>query len=251
MEIITSRGEPVESTEQSKTKQCPFCAETIQERAIKCRFCGEFLNTDRARAVQAGLEPGPSRLRLAEAGANPSGSQRVPAGSILFRGSPSLWGLAGSLVRGLFFLAVAIFLFVYPLENLPWFGSAEGEASSLAGYRETVAIALAAIVVLRLLIKIVKLKTVRYEVTADRIEWSRGILNRKVDNLDMFRVIDKRMRRTLLDCIFGVGTITLITTDKTSPNLTFWKIRRPRQLYDIIKKASLEADKRGSVVHLE
>ncbi len=233
MEIVTF--------DQSKTKQCPFCAETIQVRAIKCRFCGEFLNTDRARAVQAGLEPA----------ANPSGSQQSPVGSILFRGSPSLWGLAGSLVRGLFFLAVAIFLFVYPVEDLSWFGSAAGEVSSFAGYRETAAIALAALVVLRLLIKIVKLKTVRYEVTADRIEWSRGILNRKVDNLDMFRVIDKRMRRTLLDCIFGVGTITLITTDKTTPNLTFQKIRRPRQLYDIIKKASLEADKRGSVVHLE
>jgi len=244
MEIVTS--------EQSKTKQCPFCAETIQERAVKCRFCGEFLNTDRAKAVQAGLEPGPSRLRLAEAGANPSGNQQAaPAGSILFKGSPSLWGLAGSLVRGLFFLAVATFLFVYPVENLSWFESAADEVSSFAGYRETAAIALAALVVLWLLIKIVKLKMTRYEVTVDRIEWSRGVLNRKVDNLDMFRVVDKRMRRTLLDCIFGVGTITLITTDKTTPSFTFQKIKGPRRLYDIIKKASLEADRRGSVVHLE
>jgi membrane protein YdbS with pleckstrin-like domain len=233
MEIVTS--------DQTKTKQCPFCAETIQVRAIKCRFCGEFLNTDLARAVQAGLEPV----------ASPSVNQQAPAGNVLFRGSPSLWGLAGSLVRGLFFLAVAIFLFVYPLEDLSWFGSAADEVSSFAGYRETAAIVLAALVVLRLLIKIVKLKTIRYEVTTVRIEWSRGVLDRKVDNLDMFRIIDLRMQRTLLDCIFGVGTITLITTDKTTPNFTFQKIREPRRLYDIIKKASLEADKRGSVVHLE
>jgi hypothetical protein len=67
----------------------------------------------------------------------------------------------------------------------------------------------------------------------------------------MFRVIDLRMRRSLLDCIFGIGTVTLITTDKTDPNFTFQKIKRPRRLYDIIKKASLEADKRRGVVHLE
>jgi membrane protein YdbS with pleckstrin-like domain len=232
MEIVTS--------EQSKTKQCPFCAETIQERAVKCRFCGEFLNTDRARAAQAGLAPGKT----------PSADQRA-LGNILFRGSPSLWGLAGLLVRGLIFLAGAVFLFVYPVEELSWLAPVVGEVPAFAGYRETAAIVLAALVVLRLLIKIMKLKMTRYEVTADRIEWSRGVLDKRVDNLDMFRIIDMYMRRTLFDCIFGVGTITLITTDKTSPKFIFWKIKGPRRLYDILKKASLEADKRGSVIHVE
>jgi uncharacterized membrane protein YdbT with pleckstrin-like domain len=90
-----------------------------------------------------------------------------------------------------------------------------------------------------------------YEVTAERIEWGRGILDRRVDNLDMFRVIDLRMRRSLLDCIFGIGTVTLITTDKTDPKFTFQRIKKPRRLYDIIKKASLEADNRSGVVHVE
>jgi len=232
MEIVTF--------DQPKTKQCQFCAETIQARAVKCRFCGEFLNTDRARAAQTGSATNPDSAK----------DQKTPV-NILFRGRPSLWGLVGQAVRGLFFLAVAAFLFVYPVENLPWFGLIGSQALAFAGYREMAAIALAALVVLGLLISAVKLKMIYYEVTAERIEWGRGILDRRVDNLDMFRVIDLRMRRSLLDCIFGIGTVTLITTDKTDPNFTFQKIKRPRRLYEIIKKASLKADKRRGVVHLE
>jgi len=113
------------------------------------------------------------------------------------------------------------------------------------------ALVLAGLVVLTLLFRTAKLKSTYYEVTADRIEWARGIFNRKVDNLDLFRVIDLQLRRTLLDGIFGVGTVTLFATDKTDPQFTFEKVRRPRKLYDILKKASLEADKQQDVIHLE
>jgi uncharacterized membrane protein YdbT with pleckstrin-like domain len=99
--------------------------------------------------------------------------------------------------------------------------------------------------------KMARLKTTRYEVSTDRIEWSRGLLDRRVDNLDMFRVIDLKLRRSLLDCIVGIGTVTVITTDKTDPEFTFEKIRDSRKLYDAIKKASLDADRRNNAIHLE
>ena len=90
-----------------------------------------------------------------------------------------------------------------------------------------------------------------YEITPERIEWSRGVLDRRVDNLDMFRVIDLKLRRSLLDCILGIGTISLITTDKTDPEFDFEKIRHCHRLYDIIKRSSLEADRQSGVIHLE
>jgi len=64
-------------------------------------------------------------------------------------------------------------------------------------------------------------------------------------------VIDLRLRKSLLDCILGIGRVILITTDETDPEFVFEKVRRSRQLYDIIKQASLDADRRSGVVHLE
>ena len=260
-----------------QTKQCPFCAEAIQAKAIKCRFCGEFLNTDRSRQAQS--EPVP-----------PCEAEEKQDGRILFVGRPSLWGLVGSAIKGMVFVALAVFVLRYPIENLSIFqqvqlpqqtavekiiesqyaltGDAanppENQTESFAWlrlneqqkvmfgrYRVAGGIGFIALVICILLFKAVNLKAIRYEVSEDRIEWSRGILDRRVDNLDMFRVVDLSLRRSLLDCIFGIGTISLITTDKTDPKFAFRKIKRCRRLYDVIKNASLTADRKTGVVHLE
>lgn len=227
-----------------KTKQCPFCAETIQARAIKCRFCGEFLNSDKARAL----------------GANPDSDSQLyedeeTNDNVLFAARPSLWGMAPAIVKGLFFIVLAGLLVRLPLENLINdlldLGLTESQSLTVGGYRVIAGFGLGLIVVLILLIKVVRLKMTCYEISPDRIERSRGILDRQVDNIDMFRVIDLKMRRTVLDCIFGIGTVGLVTTDKSDPKFEFEKVHRPRELYDVIKKASLEADRRTGVVHLE
>ncbi|MHC5182112.1 MAG: hypothetical protein ACYSOW_09625 [Planctomycetota bacterium] len=45
--------------------------------------------------------------------------------------------------------------------------------------------------------------------------------------------------------------MTVVTKDETDPLFDFEKVANPKQLYDIIKKASLEADRKQGVVHLD
>lgn len=234
-----------------KTKQCLFCAETIRAAAIKCRFCGEFLNSPKAKALEADLEQEPDSELLDDE----ETEEEEMDDNVLFVARPSLLGMAPAMVKGLFFFVLAGLLIKLPLENtvnnLLGLELTENQILTAGMYRVLAGYGLGLIVVLVLVMKMVRLKMTRYEVSPDRIEWSRGILDRRVDNIDMFRVIDLRMRRSILDCIVGIGTVGLITTDKTDPEFEFEKIRRPRELYDIIKRASLEADRRTGVVHLE
>lgn len=232
-----------------QTKECLFCAETIRARAIKCRFCGEFLNGNKARAFEK------EQVSDTELSEDEEAEDEDTDDSVLFAARPSLWGITTAIVKGMCLIILAGLLMKYPLENLAndWLNLklTENQISAVGTYRVITGVALGLVVVLILVLKIVKLKMTYYEVSTDRIEWGRGILDRQVDNIDMFRVIDLKMRRNLLDCIVGIGSVGLITTDKSDPEFEFEKVHRPRELYDIIKKASLEADRTTGVVHLE
>jgi membrane protein YdbS with pleckstrin-like domain len=225
----------------SRTKQCPFCAETILAAAIKCRFCGEFLDGRRVQRAAVNSLSRPQNQEVSD--------------EILFRSKPSLWARAGSITRRLALLFIAGLLLYFPLESIAngllGLDLSESQILTAGQYRFFAGTGLAVIAGLLLLISIIRLKAICYEITEDRIEWSRGILSRKFDNLDMYRVVDLKLHRNLFDCIVGVGTLSLITTDKTDPEFVFEKTRNIRKLYNVIKKASLEAAQKSSVVHME
>jgi uncharacterized membrane protein YdbT with pleckstrin-like domain len=172
---------------------------------------------------------------------------------------PSLWGLMDFFLTAAMFLVVAWFLYTYSTGDLAQRVTQRFTSKTLSDsvvqqidrYSDYVGIGTAMLTVLIVILRIAQLKSIHYEVSPDRIEYARGIFSRKIDNMDMFRVTDLKLHRTLLDCITGVGSVTLVTKDETDPFFDFEKVTEPKKLYDFIKKASLEADRRQGVVHLD
>ena len=74
----------------------------------------------------------------------------------------------------------------------------------------------------------------RYAMSEDRLFVSVGLLNIKDDEVLLYRVRDIDTSRSLWQRIFGVGTITVMSSDKTMPNLVLKNVKDPVAVKEMI-----------------
>ena len=74
----------------------------------------------------------------------------------------------------------------------------------------------------------------RYAMSEDRLFMSVGFLSIKDDEILLYRVRDIDTKRSLGQRIFGVGTVTIASSDKTTPNLVLKNIKNPVAVKELI-----------------
>lgn len=60
-------------------------------------------------------------------------------------------------------------------------------------------------------------RTVRYELTTQRFRVTSGVLSRRTDELELYRLKDTAFSQTLFQRLFGLGTIAMATSDESTP----------------------------------
>ena len=80
----------------------------------------------------------------------------------------------------------------------------------------------------------------RYALSEDRLFISVGFLNIKDDEILLYRVRDIDTSRTLWQRLFGVGTVTVVSSDKTMPTLVLKNIKDPVFVKELIHKQAEE-----------
>jgi uncharacterized membrane protein YdbT with pleckstrin-like domain len=89
-------------------------------------------------------------------------------------------------------------------------------------------------------------KAVAFEVTTQRIKIETGILSKKKDNLELFRIDHVTVEKPLGMRLLGFGLVRLVTSDRSEAHVLLWGLRDFEKLAEQIRDASLkERQRRG------
>lgn len=101
-----------------------------------------------------------------------------------------------------------------------------------------------------LLITYLRQVTTKFKVSTKWIETEKGILLRKVDSLELWRVLDVAYEQSILDRIFGIAKIRLTGTDQSDPVLEMHGLPNHRELFEKLRDAVQYARQRGRPMEL-
>jgi len=161
---------------------------------------------------------------------------------VYFEGSPMV---RGDMAKVSLFFLIGVVLIAAPLalmllskehhSPLPWWGS----------------LALVVIGLLFILIPYLNLKRIRYRISNYRIDYERGLMSKTIDTLELWHVEDIKFHQSFFDRIFGVGTITIVSHDQTTPMLVMRGLPQPRPLFDSLKQRVIAVKRQRGVIKMD
>lgn len=219
--------------------RCPACSAETVEQAVYCSKCGERLDS-------AGAPPPPTPQ--AEEATQPSVTESfkeimangkatsVEPEKELWRGgfSPKAmiggWALSAGislllLVGGIVWAKeLKYWLILVALMAIPWLYHA-----AILCYRRM---------------------SVHYQLTTQRFIHEAGVLRRVTNRIEVLEMDDITFEQTLLERLVGVGTIRILSGDRTDPQLVLRGIDNVRAISELLDNTRL-AERRRRGVHIE
>ena len=82
---------------------------------------------------------------------------------------------------------------------------------------------------------VVRIYGSRYRVTDERLFFERGVLSQTIDQTELIRVDDVRVRKNLVDRLFGLGSVEVLSTDVSDRAVVIPGIRKADEVTEIIR----------------
>lgn len=83
-----------------------------------------------------------------------------------------------------------------------------------------------------------------YNLTNERIKVVKGMFGKDIENMELIRIQDIDLSQNLSERIFNIGDILIRGADPSTPNITLRNVSQPQEVYELMRRAWLDARKR-------
>jgi len=236
---------------------CKRCGSLIDDDSIFCKMCGTRVS---GAGPDASFPPsGAPERPAARPAAEPVREKLSPGGEDNGGGGEEeVWEGRRSWKRfwlhyfglGLFTVGAAAFFFGVSAETAAKVPVAGAVLREAWGVFRPVPLFLALLGFVVVGIKtFVYTRSIRYRLTTDRFFVIRGIVSRTMDELELIRVNDVIMRQGVWERILGIGSVTILSNDETTPEVVLAGIDDPESVKEKIRNAA--AEKRAAGLYVE
>ena len=90
-----------------------------------------------------------------------------------------------------------------------------------------------------------------YSLTEERFFIEKGFLNKREDEVRLYRIMDVSLTRTMGQRLFGVGTIHCCTADKTMGDFDIVSVKNPKEVKELMSEMIEKERMKKRVVNRE
>lgn len=79
-------------------------------------------------------------------------------------------------------------------------------------------------------------RTIRYRLTTERLFITTGLIGRRQNEMELFRIKDVAFSQTIGQRMLGLGTVRVISTDDSAPDISITGISEAEKLKDVLRE---------------
>lgn len=112
----------------------------------------------------------------------------------------------------------------------------------------TLAVPVALLFSLILLYRFIYLRRICYRIGAEQLVSEHGIIRRKVDYMELYRIVDFQEHQSLMQQLCGLKTVRIFSMDRNTPRLDLVGIRRGDDIVMLLRER-VETNKRKKGIY--